>query len=95
MHLWVDVAPNGSCLSCGRLASRRKSSGRQSAPGQGHNTPFPLKRSPPASFKRLLGSEKTLLKCHEEPIGHDLRGADSIAELKIPASSNMRIGVVL
>ncbi len=25
-------------------------------PRQGHNTPLPLKRSPPASFKRLLGS---------------------------------------
>ena len=24
-------------------------------PRQGHNTPFPLKRSPPVSFKRLLG----------------------------------------
>src|SRR2546422_2995675 len=24
-------------------------------PGQGHNTPLPLGRSPPASFKRLLG----------------------------------------
>ncbi len=24
-------------------------------PRQGHNTPFPLKRSPPAGFKRLLG----------------------------------------
>src|SRR5207253_7599844 len=26
----------------------------------GHNTPFPLKRSPPASFKRLLGGSLTL-----------------------------------
>ena len=25
-------------------------------PRQGHNTPLPLKRSPPASFKRLLDS---------------------------------------
>jgi len=24
-------------------------------PRQGHNTPLPLKRSPPASFKRWLG----------------------------------------
>jgi len=24
-------------------------------PPQGHNTPFPLERSPPGSFKRLLG----------------------------------------
>ncbi len=25
----------------------------------GHNTPFPLERSPPASFKRLLGGRPT------------------------------------
>src|SRR3989442_5443766 len=30
--------------------------GRQSVPRQGHNTPIPLERSAPASFKRLLGS---------------------------------------
>jgi hypothetical protein len=27
----------------------------QSVPCRGHNTPFPLERSLPASFKRLLG----------------------------------------
>src|SRR5438552_12169536 len=51
----VPQPPNGSRLSCGRPASRRKPVGRQSVPHQGHNTPLPLKRSPPASFKRLLG----------------------------------------
>src|SRR5947199_8901169 len=29
--------------------------GTKSACRHGHNTPLPLKRSPPASFKRLLG----------------------------------------
>src|SRR6266480_6836872 len=29
--------------------------GTKSVPRQGHNTPLPLKRSPPVSFKRLLG----------------------------------------
>ncbi len=53
-HMFGRV-PNGSRLSCGRLARRRKGRGRQSVPRQGHNTPLPLKRSPPASFKRLLG----------------------------------------
>src|SRR2546429_3852971 len=48
--------PNGSRLSCGRPARRRKRSGRQSVPRQGHNTLLPLERSPPVSFKRLLGS---------------------------------------
>ena len=52
------MQPNGSRLSCGRLARRRKGSGRQSVPRQGHNTPLPLKRPPPASFKRLLGSDE-------------------------------------
>src|SRR2546425_3925277 len=46
--------PNGSRLSCGRPARRRKAGGRQSMPRQGHNTPLPLKRSPPVSFKRML-----------------------------------------
>src|SRR5438477_2208263 len=52
----VETLPNGSRLSCGRLARWRKTVGRQSVPRQGHNTPLPLKRSPPVSFKRLLGS---------------------------------------
>src|SRR5947207_5767619 len=30
--------------------------GTKSVPRQGHNTPLPLKRTAPASFKRLLGS---------------------------------------
>src|SRR5437016_14340878 len=33
--------------------------GTKSVPRQGHNTPFPLERSPPASFKRLLGTRAT------------------------------------
>src|SRR3989442_6158663 len=55
----VRPRPNGSRLSCGRLAPQRKAVGRQSVPRQGHNTPLPLERSPPASFKRLLGAAAT------------------------------------
>ena len=33
-------------------------------PRQGHNTPFPLERSPPVSFKRLLGGVFTT-QCEE------------------------------
>jgi len=51
----VRLLPNGSRLSCERPDHRRKGVGRQPVPRQGHNTPLPLKRSPPASFKRLLG----------------------------------------
>src|ERR1051326_4617124 len=58
-HLWLQ--PNGSRLSCGGLARRRKVKGRQAVPRQGHNTPVPLKRSPPASFKRLLGGNLSAL----------------------------------
>jgi len=66
--LWGGSAPpNGSRLSCGRLARRRKSSGRQSVPRQGHNTPLPLRRSSPGSFKRMLGggpSKPRVRHCH-------------------------------
>src|SRR5437773_4040490 len=31
-HLIAHARPNGSCLSCGRLARRRKGAGRQSVP---------------------------------------------------------------
>ncbi len=48
--------PNGSRLSCGRRARRRNWQWTKSGPRQGHNTPLPLRRSPPVSFKRLLGS---------------------------------------
>src|SRR6266550_5814015 len=34
--------------------------GTKSVPRQGHNTPLPLERSPPASFKRLLGSGRSV-----------------------------------
>ena len=51
----MRLLPNGSRLSCERPDHRRKGVGRQPVPRQGHNTPLPLKRSPPASFKRLLG----------------------------------------
>src|SRR5438034_5120164 len=34
--------------------------GTKSVPRQGHNTPLPLRRSPPASFKRLLGGGTTV-----------------------------------
>src|SRR5713101_7151631 len=55
--VWGGSAPpNGSRLSCGRPARRRKTAGRQAVPRQGRNTPLRLERSSPASFKRLLGS---------------------------------------
>src|SRR6266581_9744995 len=47
-----SLRSNGSRLSCGRLDRRRKSGGRTVRARQGTNTPFPLKRAPPASFKR-------------------------------------------
>ncbi len=55
-RLNASVPPNGSRLSCGRPARRRKGVGRSPWPRQGHNTPLPLERSPPVSFKRLLGA---------------------------------------
>ena len=49
------LPPNGSRLSCGRLARRRKGVGRESVPARAQRS-VPLKRSPPGSFKRLLGA---------------------------------------
>src|SRR5206468_10146964 len=51
------LPPNGSRLSCGRLARRRKACGRSPCPARGTTLRFPLERSPPASFKRLLGGQ--------------------------------------
>src|SRR5436853_6027643 len=45
--------PNGSRLSCGRLARRRKVVGRSPCPVRG--TTLRSERSPPVTFKRLLG----------------------------------------
>ena len=52
---WASQRPNGSRLSCGRPARRRKGVGRSPCPARGNNTPIPLERSAPGSFKRLLG----------------------------------------
>ena len=43
-------------------------------PRQGHNTPLPLERSPPASFKRLLGANAAYLSGpHHSDGGQDCR----------------------
>src|SRR5437016_9450121 len=56
---------NRGCSLTDRLkvrATRPPAQGRgtKSVPRQGHNTPLPLKRSPPASFKRLLGGRLSM-----------------------------------
>src|SRR5438309_61842 len=62
----TDALPNGSRKL---RATRSPAQGRwtKSVPRQGHNTPPPLKRSPPASFKRLLDRRPLELRwnCHE------------------------------
>src|SRR5437016_2986846 len=67
--------PNGSRLSCGRPARRRKGVGRQSVPRQGNNTPLPLKRLPPVSFKRLLGRSRCTVRVasHVLPCERDVK----------------------
>src|SRR6266516_294135 len=47
--------PNGSRLSCGRPARRRKRSGRTSRARQGTTQRLSVRTRAPASFKRLLG----------------------------------------
>src|SRR5438445_12118386 len=54
---------NRGCSLTDRLklrATRPPAQGRgtKSVPRQGHNTPVPLERSPPARFKRLLGRRR-------------------------------------
>src|SRR5881398_2441986 len=56
LQSWVPP-PNGSRLSCGRLARRRKGVGRSPCPARGTTLRFPLERLAPASFKRLLGGQ--------------------------------------
>jgi len=48
----LELLPNGSRLSCGRLARRRKSSGRWSVPG--HDATASFRTRAPASFKALV-----------------------------------------
>src|SRR2546428_926066 len=50
-----SAPPNGSRLSCGRLACRRKAVGRQSVPARAQHSAS-LRAISAASFKRLLGS---------------------------------------
>ena len=40
---------------------------------QGHNTPIPLERSPPASFKRLLGRDSETTFVTKQPYQGDAR----------------------
>src|SRR2546430_1378748 len=54
--------PNGSRLSCGATRPRAHLSLNDSSCPPGHNTPLPLERSAPASFKRMLGR---WLRCSE------------------------------
>jgi hypothetical protein len=63
--------PNGSRLSCGRLARRRMALGRQVVPARAQPLRFRWSDQRPPSFTRLLGSEhlapNTALS--EQPIG--------------------------
>src|SRR5439155_17835906 len=56
--------PNGPRLSCGRPRPPRAVSLNGTSCAPAHNTPVPLKRSPPASFKRLLGCADSYRKCN-------------------------------
>src|SRR5438094_9943710 len=54
---WSSDVCSSDLTTLRRRATRPPAQGRgtKSVPRQGHNTPLPLKRSPPGSFKRLLG----------------------------------------
>src|SRR5438132_11353632 len=55
-HFWLCLT---AALELGATPSPALGRGRTSVPRQGHNTPLPLRRSTPASFKRLLGGRPT------------------------------------
>src|SRR5256885_10174035 len=67
----LSVPPNGSRLKLRATRPLAQESLDVSPCPTGHSTPFPLERSPPASFKRLLGC------C---VIGHELNQAQEGAE---------------
>src|SRR5438477_2684979 len=47
---------------------------------QGTNTPVPLRRSPPGSFKRLLGRGPTTVRTIESPAPRPARGPNDLAK---------------
>src|SRR2546422_9259799 len=71
--------------------------GTQSVPPKGHNTPLPLKRSPPVSFKRLLGRtglrtpvvESELLLLEIDEVRSD--GSDYLNELPIDVAKSFSV----
>src|SRR5207244_6716325 len=76
---------NRGCSLTDRLkvrATRPPPQGRgtKSVPRQGHNTPIPLRRSPPVSFKRLLGRGFTALS-------HRCCGRQQSTSRRAPCSS--------
>ena len=53
-------------------------------PRQGHNTPIPLERSAPASFKRLLGSDERHTSTYDAPSSDHKPNAPYVAPQRKP-----------
>src|SRR2546427_10569477 len=60
-HIESEGPPNGSRLSCGRLARLRKKHRKTSWEGKGATVQLPYRTKKNASFKRLLGRTFTSL----------------------------------
>src|SRR6266566_7117997 len=93
--------PNGSRLSCGRLARRAQWSRTIVRARPGTNTLLPLERSPPATFKRLLGGWRPIATFLDVmillvPPSHELRvlferdPRDVVSKLRIAAEGDRR-----
>jgi len=83
--------PNGSRLSCGRLRPQGVVSLNDSPCALAHNTPLPLERSPPGSFKRLLGCADSCCKCNRtQAAGQGSLVAHSHARLPYPCWPRFR-----
>src|SRR5207249_8514949 len=88
MHHYAPT--NHAPSSCRLLARRRKGVGRSPSPARGHNTPLPLERSAPASFKRLLGGAAPALRRTSHPPSSAApprrRGQSGTSEARVPCS---------
>src|SRR6266705_739815 len=92
---WRSESPNGSRLSCGRSARRRKGSGRTSRARQGTTQRLSFRTRAPASFKRLLGRLRKnrqsfgLRVVHAQDLGPYGLLADAVPSQHLPWPSRL------
>src|SRR5438094_7630993 len=89
---WSSDVCSSDLTTLRRRATRPPAQGRgtKSVPRQGHNPPLPLSRSPPGSFKRLLGGAAPALHRASHPPSSAApprrRGQLGTSEARVPCS---------